>query len=824
MAGIAPKNRADVADAPLARLDQAHFYVLLDALNGTGVVSNPKYPLGFTATGTGTDRIISLTAGTGMIATAFLDGAAGTVTPAAGDATYGRKDLIVVDVDGVYSVVAGTAAATPTYPARSLWEGKVALWGVYVAAGATTLTTAKLEDLRGIIPGEYRYNGDLFNRQNVARMMVFGHSLARGLGASDTDRDSVTHLSAMLPTREIDRSVSGAVLHSAQGGLGDGGYAAVMQHDTRQARPAAVLGAQANAGTNTLTLTTVGTPPFTNGQMIHVGNGDTGGSGGETAWIQSGGGTTTLTLTNNLVRTHANGQAVFEVPTAYIKQNPLYLLWYGANDLGRAPITSAYYPALRARYTDSLRAILTRVRAAEVFENNHPSCVYTGTWAADTTPINRSNSGNSLKQATVVNDKVTIAVPDNYPGTPIGLQFVNATGAGTDPVWTFTVDGVAAGTLTVYDSTSGAVAKVQVKRLTGLAPGRHVIEAQLTTLGSRTAYFDCWTIGALEPPLVIMPGMNRMPNDWGTYASAWLNAPQRTTLSATYGVGSTVITIPSTTGWQQGTTITFEEGTGNAETGEVKTIDSGTQLTLVAATTKSHNSGTAVRGGLQDADVPIFNTMIQQVGAEFDDRVVYVDTDSIINENAGYFWRDGAHFNDLGHVVLVKAYWEAFERSRGMGPDLMAYTATPTAPNPSELIFGVAATITWTNQPAAETELLGQVYYRKVADFRRVNEVMLYGTIAVAGLAGARIAVQYSTDSGTTWVNMGRDSNFSPSTNAARDAVSIPIDSIAVNPIVGTWQPVPPEAMVENLWLRCVGYGGDGVADPSLRCLILVCR
>src|SRR6185503_16522859 len=105
MAGLAVPNRADVAYAPLAEIDSAHFKIALAGLLGTGVVSNPAVALGCNATATGTDRNITITAGTCSSGTSFITVAQQVVTPTAGDATYGRFDLIVTDVDGVVSVV-----------------------------------------------------------------------------------------------------------------------------------------------------------------------------------------------------------------------------------------------------------------------------------------------------------------------------------------------------------------------------------------------------------------------------------------------------------------------------------------------------------------------------------------------------------------------------------------------------------------------------------------------------------------------------------------------------------------------------------------------
>src|ERR1041385_5262032 len=373
-------NRADVPLSVLAELDRQHFRIATGVALGTGVVT------GCAVTSNGVTDQVQVSAGTVCVRTNFSDVlTVQTKKLAAADATYSRFDVLVVDEAGSVIVFTGTPAQTPVFPTvdPSLY---CAIGAVLRRPGDTVVPSNQILDLGVPIPGEYRYDGQLFNRLNVARLIAYGHSLLAGLGASDPDRDTLTHLTAMLPVREIDRAKGGAVVswHNYEGavpaGQGDGGWAHVYQYERRDTRAGTTLAAIANAGATTITLTAADI--FANGQAIHIGTGDpSGAAGGEGAVVAAGGGTTTVTLDTALTRTHQSGEPVYEVPAAYLKLNPLYVVWFGLNDLARTPISSAYYADIRARFTDSMRAVIARCRQAEMYEDTHSSCVYTGSRA-----------------------------------------------------------------------------------------------------------------------------------------------------------------------------------------------------------------------------------------------------------------------------------------------------------------------------------------------------------------------------------------------------------------------------------------------------------
>lgn len=640
---------------------------------------------------------------------------------------------------------------------------------------------------------------------HIARMAVYGHSLAYGGGASDPDRDVTTHLASMLKMREIPRATGGAILHWHQENTtGDGGYAAVLAGEPKKTRAASTSTTAVTGGSST-TVTVASVTGFTVGKLISVGTGALGevvyitNVAGSVLTVQRPDGTTTF------ARSHASGEPVYEVPTEYLNLNPLYLLWYGLNDLAASPITSSL-AYLRNRYKDPLRLAISRVRCAEIFEESHPSCVYTGSWGASG-GTNASTSGGTAKQVQAVNAAVTIHVPDNFPGgtVALGFAFYSTPTSASQTVFGVTVDGNAAPSYTT-PSTYNFTTKINggCHRLTGLAPGRHTIVVTCTTLGTGNIFFDWWGIESVQPPLVLVPGANR-PYTFGW--SGWLNSRRTTTLTGLHNSGVSSFTVATTANMVKGQMVTFEEGTGNAETLEVDTVPNGTTFTTLTTTTLSHANGVGVVYGMQDADISRLDDATQEVVTEFDDRVVFIEIDSVINKNLAYFWYDRIHFNDRGHAVLTEHFYKAIRDN--LTATMVSYVSVPSAPLPSCITFlATGPPAIWTNQPAALTEFLGIVGHRKVVDMRRCHEGRFAVTVTTAGTSGASLRVQYTLDGGATWKYLFRNALFAEDTSHEALLTSTGLK-------LSAWLPIDPAALTADTILRVVGIGINSTGDPA---------
>jgi hypothetical protein len=107
---------------------------------------------------------------------------------------------------------------------------------------------------------------------------------------------------------------------------------------------------------------------------------------------------------------------------------------------------------------------------------------------------------------------------------------------------------------------------------------------------------------------------------------------------------------------------------------------------------------------------------------------------------------------------------------------------------------------TFTDMPSALTEPFS-TRLRLPIDLTYVEQVRLTARVMTPGATGAKLRIQYSTDSGVTW-------NYLDGVSGP----SITIDAIGV--IASSWVTLASGAKAD-VWLRLVGLDGDGAADPA---------
>jgi len=110
---------------------------------------------------------------------------------------------------------------------------------------------------------------------------------------------------------------------------------------------------------------------------------------------------------------------------------------------------------------------------------------------------------------------------------------------------------------------------------------------------------------------------------------------------------------------------------------------------------------------------------------------------------------------------------------------------------------------TWTNMPAAETELFGNTLGRKVINLEGAVQYRIMINQSVAGFAGADLNLEYSTN-GTTFLD-------------ADTAGAGEVDcGTGTGVKIGSWTNLVSGAKTA-VWIRLVGKQGDGVVDPGFR-------
>lgn len=264
------------------------------------------------------------------------------------------------------------------------------------------------------------------------------------------------------------------------------------------------------------------------------------------------------------------------------------IIWYGQNDLPMlGPSASDQAPFLHA-----MRAMISRLCCAQVWQDSHASVTKTGTWS---TVTSRTTNGGSSRIKTIAadNGSLTIAIPDDVPAGYTFVAFFVTESDGSGANLNVTMSGASAvqhDTRNIngfqYGSTRGATGKagISAKRITvGSGTGRTVTIAAVDAGSISTSWsFDSWGIEASPEPLVIVGGLIR-PIDY----SLWPNWP--------FGQSQ----------------------------------------------------------GVADSDVVNWNSRLEAVVDEFGDGVIWWDADEALDKDAALFDTDKTHQNELGHQALA---------------------------------------------------------------------------------------------------------------------------------------------------------------------------
>ena len=104
----------------------------------------------------------------------------------------------------------------------------------------------------------------------------------------------------------------------------------------------------------------------------------------------------------------------------------------------------------------------------------------------------------------------------------------------------------------------------------------------------------------------------------------------------------------------------------------------------------------------------------------------------------------------------------------------------------------------------------------KSATLNQFSQFPFHVNVIVVGLAGSKIGIQYSLDSGTNW------SGLDNGTAAAISALTQPIDAIGT--FMTEWATINSAARRTGVMLRIVGQDGNGAADPDLSNIVIECK
>lgn len=113
--------------------------------------------------------------------------------------------------------------------------------------------------------------------------------------------------------------------------------------------------------------------------------------------------------------------------------------------------------------------------------------------------------------------------------------------------------------------------------------------------------------------------------------------------------------------------------------------------------------------------------------------------------------------------------------------------------------IGGGADREWTNMPAAATEFRGVSLHRRKIDLTNATQARLGASVDQTGHTTAKLYLEYSTDN-VTFAALGTSE------------VGVDISSVG-DKVSAAWVDLAAGAKAD-VWLRVVGSGGNGTADP----------
>lgn len=188
------------------------------------------------------------------------------------------------------------------------------------------------------------------------------------------------------------------------------------------------------------------------------------------------------------------------------------IVWYGLNDI--AFMDSTFSTRAQEILSSNFLFGISRMVAGHVYNCLDASLTYSGFSTNENSE--GSGTGTSNKLATSNGSTVTFTIPEGFSGGTIAMNFTGVCGLGA--VFSFKVDGVAAGTLdtrmpeTITPGPGKGEATMfcqRIKGLTAAAAGKKAV----ATVGSisTACVFDSVQIEAPTPPTTLVMGQFKLP-------------------------------------------------------------------------------------------------------------------------------------------------------------------------------------------------------------------------------------------------------------------------------------------------------------------------
>jgi len=177
----------------------------------------------------------------------------------------------------------------------------------------------------------------------------------------------------------------------------------------------------------------------------------------------------------------------------------IVLFHYGLNDIAAAGLLGAPF---EEAFQSALTAVVSRVRAApgSIKAANDASIAWSAGWTYDSGAI----FGVPVKYSFTSGNTYTITTPANFPGGTVCIDLLTAVDDGA--VHTFTLDGVAVGSIDTKGNSGGVQITPSVFRIPGVDMGSHTIVGTISGLTASVTRTEVlgWHYEDAPSPLVVL--------------------------------------------------------------------------------------------------------------------------------------------------------------------------------------------------------------------------------------------------------------------------------------------------------------------------------
>lgn len=190
----------------------------------------------------------------------------------------------------------------------------------------------------------------------------------------------------------------------------------------------------------------------------------------------------------------------------------LAALFFGINDLNQIGNTTANMDPFK----QALRSVVAYFMCTRIVEDSDASFVYSGSWSSSSSTS--ENSGASFHFTPTNGQTATVTTPTDTPAGSIAVIGVTARDNGQGGTHTFTLDGVAAGSMNAFGGATGKGYFPYVFTIPIPSGGAHTIVDTVSAINTLTSVDFLGIIPPTNRTMVLIAKQPKLP-DYSAYGS-----------------------------------------------------------------------------------------------------------------------------------------------------------------------------------------------------------------------------------------------------------------------------------------------------------------